>query len=346
MKRASRPTIKDVAAQVGVSYQTVSRVINNRPDVRPETRDRVLAAIAKLGYRPNAAARTMGGGRAMTLGCISPNLVDYTFASILDGVQAEARSLGYQTFTGSAPNADDVQDLLEEMQERQVDGFLLLNPHGDGRFQHLLPLIKKGVPAVYLMNTPTNAPVSTVSGDDMYGGCAGTNYLLSLGHQHIATIAGPNNEEGTRQRLYGYRQALTKASIAINESLILQGDWSPESGYQTVQDLLGQGVLFTAVFTQNDKMALGAMQALREAGLSVPNDISVMGYDDMPLSAYFYPPLTTMAQPMDEIGRHASRLLIEHIENPDRALEQIKIKPKLVERASCAPLRREVRSKK
>ena len=337
MKRESRSTIKDVAAQAGVSYQTVSRVVNNSPDVRLETRDRVLAAIAELGYRPNAAARTMGGGRTMTLGCIAPNLVDYTFASILDGVQAEARSLGYQTFTGSAPTVDDVQDLLEEMQERQVDGFLMLNPQVDGRFHHILPLIEKGVPAVYLMNTPANAPVSTVSGDDKYGGCAGTSYLLSLGHRHIVTIAGPNNEEGTHQRLQGYRHAFAEAGIAVNESLILQGDWSPESGYQTVQNLLGQGKSFTAVFTQNDKMALGAMQALRQTGLSVPNDVSVMGYDDMPLSAYFYPPLTTMAQPMDEIGRHASRLLIEHIENPDRAIEHIKIKPTLVERASCAP---------
>jgi DNA-binding LacI/PurR family transcriptional regulator len=337
MKRSTRPTIKDVAAQVGVSYQTVSRVINNRPDVRPETRDRVLAAIAELGYRPNAAARTMGGGRTMTLGCISPNLVDYTFASILDSVQAEARSLGYQTFTGSAPNADDVQDLLEEMQERQVDGFLLVNPHEDGRFQHLLPLIEKSVPVVYLMNTPDDTPVPTVSGDDVWGGCTGTNYLLSMGHRHVATITGPPNAEGTHQRLQGYRQALAEAEIAASESLVLQGDWSPESGYQAVQRLLEQGELFTAVFTQNDKMALGAMQALREAGLSVPNDVSVMGYDDMPLSAYFYPPLTTMAQPMDKIGRHASRLLIEQIEQPNKPLEQIKIKPKLVERASCAP---------
>jgi DNA-binding LacI/PurR family transcriptional regulator len=334
----SRPTIKDVAARVGVSRQTVSRVINNKGEVSDTTRDRVLAAIEELGYRPNAAARSMVMGRTCTLGCISPSLTDYTFANIIDSAQAEARRLGYFVLAGSAPIVEDVEPLLEEMLHRQVDGILVLNPRADERYRHFLPLMEQGMAVVYLNNTPRGEAVSSVHCDDRDGGYQATSYLTALGHRSIATIVGPANEEAAPDRLEGYRQALAEADLAFEPALIEKGDWSATSGYQATQRLLESGQPFSAIFAQNDQMAVGAIRALREAGRRVPHDVSIIGFDDIPLASYFDPPLTTLRQPMQESGKQAARLLVETIQNPGRPPEQVSIQAHLVERASCGPL--------
>lgn len=335
----SRPTIKDVAARAGVSRQTVSRVINNKDEVSPETRARVLAAVEELGYRPSAVARSMVAGRTCTLGCISPNLTDYTFACIIESAQAEARRQGYFILTGSAPTEADVEPLLEEMLQRQVDGLLVINPHADDRHRHFLPLVEKGMAVVYLNNTPQNEPVSSIRCDDHEGGYQATRYLIGLGHTAIATLVGPDNEECTSDRMAGYRQALDQAGLDFDSALTASGDWSATSGYQATQRLLATGQPFSAVFAQNDRMAVGSIRALQEAGRLVPDDVSVIGFDDIPLASYFDPPLTTLRQPMEESGRRAARLLIETIQNPDRPPELVLTHARLIERASCAPPR-------
>jgi DNA-binding LacI/PurR family transcriptional regulator len=332
-----KPTIIDVARWAGVSRQTVSRVINEKDEVTAETRQRVLDAIDALGYRPNAVARSMVRGRTCTLGCISPNLSDFTLANIIEGAQAEARRLGYLILTGSARTADDVAPLLEEMLHRRVDGLMVLNPRIDARYHHFLPLAEAGTPVVYLNNTPDGAPVSSVRCDDHEGGYHATRHLLQLGHRTIATVLGPDNEECTFDRLDGYRQALAEAGLAADPGLQEQGDWSATSGYMATQRLLAAGLPFTAIFSQNDQMAVGAIRALREAGRRVPNDVSIVGFDDIPLASYFDPPLTTLRQPMHESGQQAARLLVEKIQDPGRPPELVLIHARLVERASCAP---------
>ena len=334
-----RPTIKDVAARVGVSRQTVSRVINDKGEVSAETRARVLAAIEELSYRPSAVARSMVAGRTCTLGCISPNLIDYTFASIIQSAQAEARRQGYFILAGSAPAEPDVKPLLEEMLNRQVDGLLVVNPYADDRYHHFLPLIEKGMAVVYMGNTPRDESVSWVRCDDHEGGYQATWYLLDLGHTTIATLVGPENEECTLDRLAGYRQALAEARLDFEPRLTGNGDWSATSGYQATQRLLATDQPLSAIFAQNDQMAVGAIHALRESGRRVPDDISVIGFDDIPLASYFDPPLTTFRQPMEEFGRQAARLLIETIQNPDRLPEQVLTHARLIKRASCAPRR-------
>jgi DNA-binding LacI/PurR family transcriptional regulator len=328
-----------VAARAGVSRQTVSRVINNKDEVSASTRTQVLAAIEELGYRPSAVARSMVAGRTCTLGCISPNLTDYTLANIIEGAQAEARRLGYFILSGSAPAEADVEPLLEEMLHRQIDGLLVLNPRVDERYRHILPLVEKGMAIVYLNNTPQEEPVSSVRCDDREGGYKATQYLIELGHTTIATIVGPNNEECTFDRLAGYHQALTDAGLEVDPALAERGDWSATSGYQAAQRLLDAGRPFSAIFAQNDQTAVGAIRALREAGRQVPHDVSIVGFDDIPLASYFDPPLTTIRQPMQESGQHAARLLVETIQNPSREPEQVLIHARLVERASCAPSR-------
>lgn len=333
----SRPTIKDVAARAGVSRQTVSRVINDKGEVSEATRARVLAAIRELGYRPNAVARSMVAGRTRTLGCVSPNLTDYTLANIIEGAQAEARRLGYFVLTGSAPGEGDVEALLEEMIHRRVDGLLVLNPYADARYQDFLPLIERGTAVVYLNNTPRQEPVSSVRCDDYEGGYRATRHLLDLGHTSIATIVGPQNEECAVDRLNGYRQALTEAGISFDPALRADGDWSATSGYRAGQQMLATAPPLTAIVSQNDQMAVGAIRALCEAGRRIPGDVSIIGFDDIPLASYFDPPLTTFRQPMQESGRQAVQLLIAQIEDPHRPPEQILLHARLIERASCAP---------
>lgn len=332
-----RPTIKDVAARAGVSRQTVSRVINNKAEVSPETRERVLAVIEELGYRPNAAARSMVAGRTCTLGCIAPNLTDYTFACMIESAQEEARRLGYFLLTGSAPTERDVEPLLEELLRRQIDGLMVINPRADERYRHLIPLVENGLAVVYLGNSPCGEPVSSVRCDDREGGYQATHYLIGLGHTAIATIAGPSNEECTPDRLSGYQQALEEAGIPFDATLVASGDWSAASGFQAAQRLLDSGKPFSAIFAQNDQMAVGAIHALREAGREVPDDVSVIGFDDIPLASHFAPALTTLRQPMEESGQQAARLLIAAAHNHHQQPEQILIHARLVERASCAP---------
>lgn len=334
----SRPTIKDVAARAGVSRQTVSRVNNNKAEISDATRDRVLAAIEELGYRPNAAARSMVMGRTCTLGCISPSLTDYTFANIIDSAQAAARRLGYFIVTGSAPRVEDAEPLLEEMLHRQVDGLMVLNPRADERYRYFLPLIEKGMAVLYLNSTPQGERVSSIHCDDRCGGYEATRYLIELGHTAIATILGPGNEEASADRLAGFRQALVEADLGFEPDCKVRGDWSATSGYEATRRLLASSPPFSAIFAQNDRMAVGAIRALREVGRRVPDDFSVIGYDDIPLASYFDPPLTTLQQPMQETGKQAARLLVETIQDPSRTPEQVSLPARLIERASCAPV--------
>ncbi len=334
----SQVTIRDVASLADVSYQTVSRVINNSKRVSPATRLKVESAIKELDYRPNAIARSMARGHTHTLGCISPNLTNYIFARIIESAQTEARRQGFFILTGSAPSEGEVEPLLDEMLNRRVDGFLILNPRDDERYRYLLPLIEKGMPVVYLKNSPKGEDVSSVSCDDQKGGYLATQHLLELGHTSIAIITGPKNEECSQDRLDGYHQALLENGIPPNEMLIVEGDWSAESGGEITQNLLASGEPFTSLFAQNDRMAVGAIRAIRDAGLRVPQDISVIGYDDIPLTSYFDPPLTTIHQPIDDFGRYGAQLLISAVKNEKHKRKQVRLDAQIVKRDSCATL--------
>ncbi|MBU0494276.1 MAG: LacI family transcriptional regulator [Chloroflexi bacterium] len=332
-----RPTIKDVAARAGVSRQTVSRVLNDKPEVSPETRDRVLRTIDELGYRPSAVARSMVAGRTRTLGCISPNLTDYSLACIIEGAQAAARQKGYFVLTGSAPHAADAEPLLEEMLHRQVDGLLILNPRADERYVYLLPLVEQGLSVVYLGSTPKNEAVCSVRCDDQHGAYQVGRHIIAQGHTRIAMITGPQNEDCVQDRIAGYVQAFTEAGLPVSADLIATGDWSPDSGYQAMQQLLA-GPPFTALFAQNDRMAVGAIRAAREQGRHVPEDLAVVGFDDIPLASYFDPPLTTIHQDFLEHGRRAADLLIDCLLNPESTIAHVTVPCQLVVRRSCGSL--------
>lgn len=337
MATRSRPTIREVAARAGVSHQTVSRVINGYERVTPETRERVETAITELGYQPNAIARSMAQGRTHTLACIAPNLTDFTFANIIEGAETEARSQGYFLLTASAPDEDSFALLIDQLLgSRRAEGLLVITPYIDHRHSNL----HHDVPIVFVGADPHEEGTSLVTLDDTAAGFLATQHLVQLGHQRIAHIIGPQVEDCARNRLEGYRTALHTAGIQADPRLVVEGDWSATSGYQAISQLLSQDVSFSAIFAQNDRMAIGAIQALRENGMQVPETVSVMGFDDMPLASYFDPPLTTIKQDTFHMGTEAARQLIGSIEHPEKGETAVYLPGELVVRLSTAKFRK------
>ena len=330
----SRVTLHDVADLAGVSHQTVSRVVNKNKSVRPGTRERVEAAILELGYRPNAIARSMVQGNTHTLGCISPNLTDPVFTRIIESAQAEARRLGYFILIGSASSVDEVQPLLDELLYRCVDGLIVLNARDDERYKLLEPVIRNNSPMVFVKNSAVDESVSSVRCDDIQGGYLATRHLLELGHKQIAIIIGPQNEQCTRERLSGYKQALDEAGLDANDSLIIQGNWTSESGFEAAAELMKYPDRFSAIFAQNDRMAAGAMHTLRDSGYRIPEDYSIIGYDNGPLASLLDPPLTTIEQPLEEFGTQAAKILIQTIQGKNQHPVDFCSSPALIRRKS------------
>lgn len=326
-----RPTIRDVAHLAGVSHQTVSRVINNMPLVSNDTRQRVQDAIRALGYKPNAIARSMAQGHTYTLACLAPNLIDYTFASIIEGAVTEARRHGYFLLSAPADDEESFAGLVDQMvNSRRADGLMVINPYIDGRFHYLSPQY----PVVYVGAVPRGEPYNSVSLNNREGAITAIHHLINLGHTHIGMITGPLSDDSAVERVSGYRQAMLEGGLPVFEELIYYGDWTATSGYSAFQFLMRNNIKPTAVFAQNDRMAIGLMRAAADAGLQIPRDISIIGFDNMPLASYFCPPMTTMHQDMAEIGKIAADLLIKKIENPMEAPQNLILKAELVVRSS------------
>lgn len=327
----SRATIRDVAALAGVSHQTVSRVINDDARVRPATRQRVQAAIDELEFRPNAIARFMATGSTRTLTCLAPNLTDYTFARIIEGAEHEARRQGYALFSASAADEDSFADLVDQLvTSGRTEGLLVINPYADGRHRHL----PEHVPTVFVGARPREEAVDSVALDDEGAALTATEHLLALGHRRIGLICGPMSEDCSQDRLAGYQAALAGAGLPVDPCLIDEGDWSATSGYQAFQRLARLSTPPTAIFAQNDRMAVGVLRAAREAGLRVPGQLAVIGCDDMPLASYFDPSLTTMRQDLAKIGCQAAQLLIRAVENPDAPRQHLRLPAELIVRES------------
>lgn len=329
----SQVTIRDVANHAGVSHQTVSRVINGSERVMPETRARVEAAIEEMGYRPNEIARHMARGRTATLACIAPNLTDYTFSSIIDAAATEVRQYGYFLLSASAPDEETFQGLMDELvSSRRTEGLLVINPFADGRYQHL----PADIPTVFAGARPRQEAANSVALDDVHTACSATEHLLNLGHRRIGMITGPMAEDCAQDRCQGYNDALRMAGIEPDPTLILEGNWLPASGYEAFMQWQREGRAVTAVFAQNDQMALGVLRAARDLGLHIPTQLSVIGVDDIPLAPHFAPPLTTLRQDFATIGRQAAHLLIQVVDEPERAKEHLQIQAELIIRRSTA----------
>ena len=334
----SRVTIRDVAEHAGVSHQTVSRVINHSTHVAPKTREKVQASIEELGYRPNAIARSMALGRTCLFACIAPNLTDFTFASLVEGAEVEARKHDYFLISSSAPSPDIFENLLIELVDsRRVSGLIVINPYIDERYSYL----PDNFPLVFIGSHAREPGISSVTLNDELAGYQATQHLIGLGHRNIAMVTGTMIEDCAQKRCVGFEKALKEAGINSTDQQVIEGDWSATSGRDAFLKMAAKGKLPSAVFAQNDRMAIGVMQAARDLGIQVPEQLSVIGLDDLPLASYFDPPLTTIRQDIIKIGCKAAQLLIENIEDPSHPTQSLTINPELVVRKSTAPCNRE-----
>jgi len=334
--KRKKTTIEDVAALAGVSRQTVSRVVNDRDLVADETRARVLAAIEELDYRPNASARSLASRRTYVLGIVTADFSDYTHACIIEGAEAEAQSQGYLFFVSSAEHGPDGEPLHSPLlSQRQSEGLLIVYHGSDHDTYAIFEDIPHDLPVVTIGYAENREGVATVSITNARGARQATSHLLSLGHRRIAHITGPPKMHESISRWLAYTQTLREAEIVPDDRLIAEGDWSSASGYRATIELIERGVDFTAIFVQNDRMAMGVLQALRERGLRVPEDMAVVGFDDIPSARYFSPPLTTIHHPFRELGRTGTRLLIELVNGRPAPTERVRLGTSLVVRHSC-----------
>jgi DNA-binding LacI/PurR family transcriptional regulator len=290
-----------------VSQQTVSRVVNSRDYVGGDTRERVLAAMRELSYRPNRAAQALVTGRSKTLGVISVESVAFGPSSVLLGLERAAHAHGFFVSVARLASLDrgSLFQALEQLQRQSVEG-ILLNTGQDGVTQELDRRLTD-VPVVAVEDTP-EAMVPIVAVDQEGGAAAATRLLLELGHRTVSHVAGPSDWYGARARLEGWRSALEAGGAPVAPALA--GDWGVRSGYELGR-VLAQDREVTAVFAANDEMALGVIRAMFEAGRAVPGDVSVVGFDDVPFARYLTPALTTVRQDFEEIGQRSVEILLE-----------------------------------
>ncbi|MGW2044775.1 LacI family DNA-binding transcriptional regulator [Streptomyces sp. NPDC001858] len=330
------PTMADVARLAGVSHQTVSRVLGDHPNVRDETRSRVLRAIEEMGYRRNSSARALATRRTRTLGVVASDTTLYGPASTLFALEEAARAEGYLVSTVSLRELtmEKVSEALDHLSEGGVEGVVAIAPQRSA--VEALAELRHPFPVVVVGSGP-GVDVPSVSVDQHLGARLATGHLLAAGHRTVWHLAGPEDWQEAADRAAGWRATLEAAEV--EPPMLLRGDWSPLSGYRAGQELAGWvGRGLTAVFVANDQMALGVLRALREAGVRTPQDVAVVGFDDIPESEFFAPPLTTVRQDFSTVGRRGIALLLELIEGrPPQAASRSAIEPQLVVRASSFP---------
>jgi DNA-binding LacI/PurR family transcriptional regulator len=330
-----RPTIYDVARLAGVSTATVSRALNGTGQIAPSTRAAIEAAVEQLGYRPNTIARSLVTKSTQTIAFLLPDITNPFYAALVSGIQGYALSHGHTMLLCTTEgDAEREEQYLSLLRAKQVDGALvdglLLPPDRIARF------VEDGFPIVCLDRDIDSNSIPLVQVDNRLGGRIATQHLIDLGHDRIAHVTGARTLRISEDRLAGYRDALAAISVTPDPQLIAEGGFTEEGGYAATRTLLESGHEFTAVFAANDLSALGVLSALAANGRRVPDDVSVVGFDDVRLSAFTTPPLTTVRQPAAEIGQRATELLIDLTHGrPVRILRHL-LEPELVVRGSTS----------
>ncbi|MFJ1709367.1 LacI family DNA-binding transcriptional regulator [Kitasatospora sp. NPDC088346] len=330
--RQRPPSQADVAALAGVSSQTVSRVANHRSNVEPETRERVLSAMRMLGYQRNSAARALTLGRFHVLGVVTFDLAAQGNARTLAAISHAAQAAGYSVnvVCAEAQTEDAVQQAVRQLTEQAVDGLVVVEAQILDRRGFT---VSGGVPVVVADGDPERR-FHSVDTDQAAGAAAATRHLLDLGHHTVWHVGGPQDSYAARRRAAAWHATLKDAGAPVPPLAL--GDWTAESGHRIGKELAARPEV-TAVFAANDQMALGLMLALRDAGRRVPEDVSVVGFDDVPEAPYFAPPLSTVRQDFEEVGRQCVALLLDQIDRPadaPAATRMISVTPELVVRSS------------
>lgn len=328
-------SIKDIARAAGVSYSTVSRALNDNPRVNPETQRRIKYLAEEMGYLPSAVARGLVTRRTRTIAAVVPTISDLFFAAVTHAIEETALERGYSVILANS-GGESQRELaeLQALRERRVDGIILAAAHSGSRYASVLE--GTDIPVVIINNVHEEHYGYSVEMDNFTGSLEAMQHLLGLGHRRIAYITGPGEEWDNLERLRGYKQTLLAHNLPIAPDLIAGGGVEPQQGLEAARLLLALPSPPTAIFCYNDTVALGAIRAAHIAGLRIPRDLSIVGFDDIALSAYFEPPLTTMAQPKKEMGDQAVQMLLNLLNgNP---VENCVLPGHLVIRESTAPL--------
>lgn len=331
-------TLEEVAKLAGVSRSTVSRVVNDHPNVRPEVRERVWEVIKEVDYHPNRAARSLASRRSKIISLVIPRAIhalfsDPYFPLLMEGIARACNEHDYTMVLGLiTPEMRDPYRRL--VRGGLLDGVIVTSAGEDDPF--VARLLQEDFPFVLVGRMPQHSGVSYADVDNVDGTSTAVQHLARLGYRRIATITGPLNQMAGKDRYAGYLKGLRSAGLAHDGELVVEGDFSELSGNRAMQDLLALETPPDAVFAASDMMAIGALKAMRAAGLRVPEDIALVGFDDIPLAALVDPPLTTVRQSIGDLGYTAARLLFEELESEDAVSPQRMILPtELVVRSSC-----------
>ncbi|TFC37437.1 LacI family DNA-binding transcriptional regulator [Cryobacterium sp. TMT2-42-4] len=331
LPKGRAPSIRDVARLAGVSHQTVSRVLNDHPSIRDSTKAKVLQVMEDLQYRPNRAARALSRGRSRTIGLLSAESA-YGPASSIAAIQDAAQEAGYYVNTANLTSVDteSIEAALEHLMNQSVEGIVVIAPQV--RVFDALEQLSIDVPFVTLQSTGRFD--NSLSVDQMTGARQATRHLIDLGHRSIYHLAGPQDWIEAEARMRGFLDEMWEMDVPTMAPIL--GDWTADFGYRAGRELLRRRD-FTAIFASNDLMALGFMHACREAGLDLPRDMSIVGYDDIPEAAHFWPPLTTVRQDFAELGRRCIALLLSNLSGGVPIERSDPIVPELIVRGSTAP---------
>lgn len=336
-KKKQSVTVTDVARAAGVSLATVSRVLSGYEFVREDTRNRVLEAVERLGYVANLQARSLAGGRSQIIGLLVPNLDTGYVATITHRIDQELERANYDLILYTSHRQPSKESFyVNNIASGLTDGILLIAPQIPATY--LDTLREQNFPYVLIDQADVTENSNVVEATNWQGAYDATRYLSQLGHTRIAFITGALIVRSAVDRLQGYQAALADCGLPIREDLIVEGDYQQRTGYEATKRLLERSnPPPTAIFASNDLSAFGAMDAARECGFRIPDDISIIGFDDVPQAVLVYPKLTTVRQPLEQMGQVAVRILLELIKDRSLPSQRVKLPTQLIVRDSCAP---------
>lgn len=331
-ERGRAPNIRDVARLAGVSHQTVSRVLNNHPSIRDSTRDRVLAVMDEVNYRPNRAARALVTSRSRTIGVLASQRSQYGPASMIQSIENASKDAGYLVSTANLPDTSEESILaaIEHLLAQSVDGIVVIAPQV--RVFRAIEDLDVRVPFV-TVQSGGDLDDHSIGVDQVAGGRLATRHLIELGHRNIYHLAGPQDWIEAEARMRGFLAEMSDQDVPTTAPIL--GDWTADFGYRAGIELMRVRD-FTAIFSSNDQMALGLIHAIRDEGYDVPRDVSIVGFDDIPEAPHFWPPLTTVRQDFDELGRRCVARLLGNLE-VDTVGYRGSIDPELIIRKSTGP---------
>ena len=340
MAEKKRVTMQQIADAAGVTKTTVSRIINDRPDVAPETRERVEKIIKQLGYKPSAVARSLSQGKSCTIGVIGFGLEFFGISRVVTEIEAQANKRGYSLALSliHEPEQNDVSNLIGELVARHVDGIIWAVPHiGNNRNWLVAALQDISIPVVCVSMEP-HPDLTVVEVDNFVGGQLATEHLIKQDYRNIGVITGPSNWWASRRRVDGWKAAMKEAGYEANPSRIVEGNWSAKSGFHGAEKLLHDFPEIEAIFACNDQMALGVQKAANALGIRIPGDLALVGYDNIPESEFYSVSLTTIRQGFTELGKVAmqelERKMRGDVGSESAIPEAIFIKPELIIRRS------------